>query len=50
VGFSVLSKKNEVEISAKKDVVRLSERLEKKKRMFKKEIFKRLVGMPKKKI
>jgi hypothetical protein len=49
VGFSVLSKKNEVEISAKKDVVRLSERLEKKK-MFKKEIFKRLVGMPKKKI
>jgi hypothetical protein len=50
VRFSALSKKKEVEISAKKDVVRLSERLEKKKRMFKKEIFKCLVGMPRKKI
>jgi hypothetical protein len=38
VGFSVLAKKKEVEISAKKDVVRLSERLKKKKRMFKKRL------------
>jgi hypothetical protein len=38
VGFSVLSKKKEVEISAKKGVVRLSERLKKKKRVFKKEL------------
>jgi hypothetical protein len=40
VGFSVLSRKKEIEISAKKDVVRLSERLEKKNRMFKIEILK----------